>query len=83
MPYDEIEVRITREGHIYVDTRGMTPERVRSVMEYIRETVGPVKIVTEPDDHPPQRINLSERVIDEQAEKDRENRERSRLRNRQ
>jgi hypothetical protein len=52
-------------------------------MEYIRETVGPVKIVTEPDDHPPQRINLSERVIDEQTEKDRENRERSRLRNRQ
>lgn len=61
MPYEEIEVRITREGFIFVDTRGMEPERVRSVVEYLREVIGPEReIVTDPDDFPRQTINLDD-----------------------
>lgn len=84
MPFEEIEVRITREGNIFVDTRGLEPERIRSIVEYLRETVGPdAQIITDPDDMPPQRINLDEarrEAIAERLEGERDAPARERLR---
>jgi hypothetical protein len=62
MPYEEIEVRVSRDGFIYVDTRGLAPERVRSILDYLTETIGPVREVIDPSEAPPQTINLDESV---------------------
>ena len=42
MPNDDIEVRITKKGEVFVTVRGATEERLRDYHAFLEETIGPV-----------------------------------------
>ena len=61
MPYEEIQIRIDREGWVWVDARGLSAERVRALSDHLEEVFGPrVKTITDPTEMPPQVINLED-----------------------
>lgn len=61
MPFEEIQIRINKEGFVYVDGRGIPTHRLRALSEHLEEVFGPrVEIITDPEEMPPQVINLSE-----------------------
>ncbi len=41
MPYEDIEVRITKSGEIFVKIEGAQEERVRDYFTFLEETIGP------------------------------------------
>jgi hypothetical protein len=43
MPNEEIEIRITKSGEIYVKIEGATEQRLRDYNAFLAETIGPVK----------------------------------------
>lgn len=43
MAYEDIEIRITKSGEIFVKIEGSTEERLRDYHAFLEETVGPVK----------------------------------------
>lgn len=52
MKYEDIEIRIARDGKVYVRVDGITEERVRSFREFLEEQIGPVhsvELVQTPD----------------------------------
>lgn len=52
MPFEDIEVKIARDGTVYVRVDGITEERIRSLREFLEEQIGPlsaVEIVRKPD----------------------------------
>lgn len=52
MPYEDIEIRIGRDGKIYLRVDGISEERIRSFCEFLEEQVGPVgsvEVVRDPD----------------------------------
>ena len=56
MAYEDIEIRIGRDGKIYVKLDGCTEERISNYREFLEENIGPVldmQAVQKPDwDHP-------------------------------
>jgi len=77
VPFDEIQVRITKTGHVYVDVRGLPAERVRSIVDYLQEVLGPtVPIDIDPDSMPPQTINLHREQEDEESRREEEQQDR-------
>ncbi len=70
MGYEEIQIRVTREGYVLVDTRGLPPEHVRLLSEHLQEVFGPrVELSGEPTEPSKQTINLDE---DRRAEVERQ-----------
>ena len=67
MPYEDIEIRIGKDGKVYVKVDGVTEERIRSFREFLEEQIGPVhsmELVRESDwDRP------AARLADEEAKK--------------
>lgn len=49
MAYEDIEVRITRSGEIYVKVEGSGEERLRDYFTFLEETVGPVRAMNRID----------------------------------
>lgn len=43
MPFEEIEVRITKKGEVFVRVFGGTEERLRDYFEFLEENVGPIR----------------------------------------
>lgn len=67
MPYEDIEIRIGKDGKVYVLVDGVSEERIRNFREFLEEQIGPVhsvEIVRDPDwDRP------ATRLADEEAKK--------------
>jgi hypothetical protein len=65
MPNEDIEVRITRTGEVFVTVRGATEERLRDYHAFLEEAVGPVHRqvpLNEPDwDRPVEQISEEEK----------------------
>lgn len=52
MAFEDIEVRIAKDGKIYVRVDGVSDERIRNFREFLEEQVGPIQsleIVRRPD----------------------------------
>lgn len=52
MPFEDIEIRIARDGTIYLHVDGVSEDRIRSLREFLEEEIGPIKaleIVRKPD----------------------------------
>lgn len=52
MPNEDIEVRITKTGQVYVRIEGATEERLRDFQAFLEETIGPITnmvIINRPD----------------------------------
>lgn len=43
MAREEFTVRITRKGEIFIEVEGMPVRRVKDLIKYFEETVGPVR----------------------------------------
>ncbi len=43
MGFEEIEVRITKRGEIFVKVEGAREERLRDYFAFLEETIGPVQ----------------------------------------
>ena len=49
MAYEDIEVRITKNGEIYVTIEGSREERLRDYFTFLEENVGPVRAMNRID----------------------------------
>lgn len=52
MPFEDIEVRIAKDGKVYVRVDGVSEERIRSFREFLEEEIGPIQsleIIRRPD----------------------------------
>ena len=52
MPFEDIEIRIAKDGRVYVRVDGISEERIRSFREFLEDQIGPVhsvEIVRKPD----------------------------------
>ena len=78
MPYEDIEIRIGRDGKIYLRVDGVSEERIRSFREFLEEEIGPVsavEIVRDPDwDRPAVRTADEAAARKDQEELERKNR---------
>ena len=72
MPNEDIEVRITRTGEVFVTVRGASEERLRDYHAFLEETIGPIRRqarLSEPDwERPVEQI--SEEELRRQKEQD-------------
>lgn len=52
MPFEDIQIRIARDGRVYVHVDGISEARIRDLREFLEEQIGPVQsleIVQSPD----------------------------------
>lgn len=52
MPFEDIEIRIAKDGKVYVRVDGISEERIRSFREFLEDQIGPVhsvEIINKPD----------------------------------
>ncbi len=52
MAFEDIEVRIAKDGKIFVRVDGVSEERIRNFKEFLEEQIGPVQsmeIIRRPD----------------------------------
>lgn len=52
MPFEDIEIRIARDGTIYLYVDSVSEDRIRSLREFLEEEIGPIKslkVVPKPD----------------------------------
>lgn len=65
MAYEDIEIRIARDGTVYVHVDGVSEERIQNIRHFLEEEIGPLKsmeIIRKPDWDQP-----ATRTIDEEA----------------
>ena len=59
MPYEDIQVRIGRDGKVYLFVDGVSEDRIRNLRQFLEEQIGPIQsmeIVRKPDwEHPVER----------------------------
>ena len=59
MPFEDIKIRIARDGTVYLHVDGVSEERIRSLRQFLEEQIGPIQsleIIRRPDwDHPVER----------------------------
>ena len=70
MNFEDIEIRIAKDGKVYVRLDGVTEDRIRSFREFLEDQLGPVEsleIISEPDWDRPATRTISEDAK-EQAE---------------
>lgn len=63
MAHEEIEIRITPSGEIFVRIEGASEERLRDYQRFLEEVVGPIKsaqAITRPDWEKPAELAQSE-----------------------
>ena len=52
MPYEDIQIRIARDGTVFLHVDGIDDARIRSLREFLEEQIGPIKsleIIRRPD----------------------------------
>jgi hypothetical protein len=52
MPFEDLEIRIARDGRVYLHVDGITEERIQSIRRFLEEEIGPVhsvEVVRKPD----------------------------------
>lgn len=67
MKFEDIEIRIAKDGKVYVRLDGVSEDRIRSFREFLEDQIGPVhsvEIISKPDWDQP-----AERTSDESAGK--------------
>jgi hypothetical protein len=50
MPREEFTIRITKKGEVIVELDGMPVRRVKDLMAYLEETIGPARQLLDGDD---------------------------------
>jgi hypothetical protein len=45
MAKEEFTVRITKKGEIFVEMEGLPPRRVKDLMKFFEETIGPARLI--------------------------------------
>ncbi len=85
MAKEEFTVRITRKGEIIVETEGLPPRRVKDLIKYLEETIGPARLIESDSPDASGAVELEESAGREEEEEEREEQEhdaeRLRLRN--
>lgn len=86
MAREEFTLRITRKGEIIVETDQLPPRRVRDLIKFLEETIGPAKLI-EIDGASPGNVSLEdylhreeEETTEEEQEQAEQEKERMRLR---
>lgn len=79
MAKEEFTVRVTKRGEIFVETDNLPPRRVKDLIKYLEETLGPARLVLSDSDTSPGKVELD---VDEALgrEEVEEEKARSRLR---
>ncbi len=52
MPFEDIEIRIERDGRVYLHVDGVSEERIRSIRQFLEEEIGPIhslEVIRKPD----------------------------------
>lgn len=75
MAKEEFTVRITKKGEVFIEMEGLPPRRVKDLMKYFEETLGPTRLIDTEADDAAGRVELDDkfgREEDEGEEKERE-----------
>lgn len=52
MPYENIEIRIAKDGQVYLHVDGVSEERIQSIRRFLEEEIGPIQsmeVIRKPD----------------------------------
>lgn len=84
MAREEFTLRITRKGEIIVETEQLPPRRVRDLIKFLEETIGPARLV-EIDGASPGNVSLEdflhrEEEVPAEQEEEQAEREKERMR---
>lgn len=75
MAKEEFTVRITKKGEVFIEMEGLPPRRVKDLMKYFEETLGPTRLIDTEADDAAGRVEFDDkfgREEDEGEEKERE-----------
>lgn len=65
MPREEFTIRITKKGEILVEFDGLPARRVKDLVRYFEETIGPSRVVEGDADGSRSRLQLEEDALRE------------------
>jgi len=80
MAREEFTVRITKSGEIFVEMEGLPPRRIKDIVKYLEETVGPARFIESEDGGASGNVELDDRLGREEAEDQEETKQRLRIR---
>lgn len=52
MPFEDIEIRIARDGTVYLKADNISEDRIRDLREFLEEEIGPIQrleVIQRPD----------------------------------
>lgn len=52
MPFEDIEIRIAKDGRVFLHVDGVSEERIQNIRRFLEEEIGPIQsmeIVRKPD----------------------------------
>lgn len=52
MPYENIEIRVAKDGRVYLHVDGVSEERIQSLRRFLEEEIGPIhsiEVIRKPD----------------------------------
>lgn len=67
MAKEEFTIRVTREGELIVETENLPARRVKDLIRYLEETLGPVRLIDGPTDDAGGRVELDD-LLERSAE---------------
>ena len=47
MPKEEFKIRVTKKGEVFVEMEGLPPRRVKDLVQFMEETLGPAHQLVE------------------------------------
>jgi hypothetical protein len=80
MPKEEFTIRITKKGEIIVETENLPPRRVKDLIKYLEETLGPARLLEADTSGSPGRVELEVEDALGREEEEEQTKERPRLR---
>lgn len=78
MAKEEFTVRITKKGEILIEVDGLPPRRVKDLMKYFEETLGPAHLIDTDADDAASRVEFDDQFGREEDEGEEKNQERVR-----
>ena len=72
MAREEFTIRITKKGEILVEFDGLPARRVKDLVRYFEETIGPSRVVESDADGAGSRVELDEAALREIGEESEE-----------
>lgn len=76
MAKEEFTVRITKKGEVFIEMEGLPPRRVKDLMKYFEETLGPARLIDTEADDAAGRVEFDDRFGREEDEGEEKERER-------